>query len=166
MTRCKQFRSVPIASGIVRSGYRSVKNRLLTSVDLPRPDSPTTISVNSKPFFTDLRCTWFGKLAKPTNPGDSTLLNCWKGKIIFKQLYWFTKTGLKINENQEACSSWPDDGRRQFLLTLLRTYRFNRIARHCRRRRKWFPISCLNRTMCSSPQTQILQTVKNSKQRW
>ncbi|KAI9590451.1 hypothetical protein GQX74_008618 [Glossina fuscipes] len=32
-----------IASGIIRSGYKSVKNRLLTSVDLPKPDSPTTI---------------------------------------------------------------------------------------------------------------------------
>lgn len=46
-----------MASGMVRSGYRSVKNRLLTRVDFPKPDSPTTMSVNSKPFFTDLRCT-------------------------------------------------------------------------------------------------------------
>lgn len=67
---------------MARSGYRSVKNKLLTKVDLPNPDSPTTISVNSKPFFTDLRCTWFGKLAKPTNPGDSTLLNCKKKKLV------------------------------------------------------------------------------------
>lgn len=27
---------------------------------------PTTIQVNWKPFFTDLRCTWLGRLAKPT----------------------------------------------------------------------------------------------------
>lgn len=51
------IRYIPMASGMVRSGYKSVKKRLLTSVDFPRPDSPTTISVNSKPFFTDLRCT-------------------------------------------------------------------------------------------------------------
>lgn len=48
---------LPIASGITLSGYKSVRNKLLTKVDFPRPDSPTTISVNSKPFFTDFRCT-------------------------------------------------------------------------------------------------------------
>jgi hypothetical protein len=34
-----------------------VRNKLFTKVDFPRPDSPTTISVNSNPFFTDFRCT-------------------------------------------------------------------------------------------------------------
>lgn len=48
---------LPTASGIIRSGYKSVRNKLFTKVDFPRPDSPTTISVNSKPFFTDFRCT-------------------------------------------------------------------------------------------------------------
>lgn len=28
--------------------------------------SPATMSVKSKPFFTDLRCTWLGSVAKPT----------------------------------------------------------------------------------------------------
>lgn len=28
--------------------------------------SPATMSVKSKPFFTDFRCTWLGKVAKPT----------------------------------------------------------------------------------------------------
>lgn len=51
----KYVKTVPMASAIVRSGYKSVKKRLLTRVDFPRPDSPTTISVNSKPFFTDFR---------------------------------------------------------------------------------------------------------------
>lgn len=32
--------------------------------------------VNSKPFFTDFRCTWFGKFANPTYPGVSGLVNC------------------------------------------------------------------------------------------
>lgn len=59
-------RNSPMASGTTLSGYKSVRKRELTSVDFPNPDSPTIISVNSKPFFTDLRCTWFGKLAKPT----------------------------------------------------------------------------------------------------
>merc|ERR1711962_646913 len=35
-------------------------------VDLPRPLSPTTINVNSKPLFTLFRNTWFGRFAKPT----------------------------------------------------------------------------------------------------
>uniref|UniRef100_A0A1A9VB10 Uncharacterized protein n=1 Tax=Glossina austeni TaxID=7395 RepID=A0A1A9VB10_GLOAU len=35
-----------IASGMIRSGYKSVRNRLLTSVDLPKPDSPTTIKLS------------------------------------------------------------------------------------------------------------------------
>jgi len=30
--------------------------------------SPTAIMVNSNPFLTDFRWTWFGKLAKPTKP--------------------------------------------------------------------------------------------------
>lgn len=30
------------AEGITRSGYKSVKNRLLIKVDLPSPDSPKT----------------------------------------------------------------------------------------------------------------------------
>lgn len=34
-------------------------------------NSPTTISVNSKPFFTDFLCTWLGRLAKPTYPAAS-----------------------------------------------------------------------------------------------
>lgn len=72
----RELSSSPMASGIMRSGYRSVRNRLFTSVDLPSPDSPTTIRVNSKPFFTDLRCTWLGRLAKPTYPGVSMLENC------------------------------------------------------------------------------------------
>lgn len=28
--------------------------------------SPATMSVKSKPFFTDFRCTWLGSVAKPT----------------------------------------------------------------------------------------------------
>ena len=46
--------------------YMSVKNIELINVDLPSPDSPTTIKVNSKPFLTAFRYTWLGKLAKPT----------------------------------------------------------------------------------------------------
>lgn len=57
------------------SGYKSVKNNEVTNVDFPSPLSPTTISVNSKPFFTDFRWTWFGKFAKPTYPGVSRLEN-------------------------------------------------------------------------------------------
>lgn len=38
--------------------------------------SPTTINVNSNPFFTDLRWTWLGRLANPTYPGVSGLVNC------------------------------------------------------------------------------------------
>lgn len=34
----------------------------LMSVDLPSPDSPTTIKVNSNPFLTALRYTWLGRL--------------------------------------------------------------------------------------------------------
>ena len=66
---------LPVALGMILSGYKSVRKRLLTRVDFPRPDSPTTIKVNSKPFFTDFRCTWFGKLAKPTKPGVSKFAN-------------------------------------------------------------------------------------------
>lgn len=46
-----------MASGTTRSGYRSVKNKALTRVDFPSPLSPTTINVNSNPFFTDFRWT-------------------------------------------------------------------------------------------------------------
>lgn len=46
-----------MASGIIRSGYKSVRNKLFTNVDFPRPDSPTTINVNSNPFFTDFLWT-------------------------------------------------------------------------------------------------------------
>ncbi len=35
--------NLPLAPGTLRSGYKSVRNKLLTSVDLPRPDSPATI---------------------------------------------------------------------------------------------------------------------------
>ena len=68
-----------------------VLNRVLMSVDLPRPDSPnesricytsakmdsrsfhgyhepTTIAVNWNPFLTDFLWTWLGKLANPTYP--------------------------------------------------------------------------------------------------
>lgn len=45
----------PVASGMTLSGYKSVRNKELTRVDLPRPLSPTTMRVNSKPFFTDFR---------------------------------------------------------------------------------------------------------------
>ena len=38
-------------------------------------NSPTTINVNSNPFFTDLRWTWLGRLANPTYPGVSGLVN-------------------------------------------------------------------------------------------
>lgn len=38
---------------------------MLISVDLPSPDSPTTIRVNSKPFFTVFRWTMSGKLPNP-----------------------------------------------------------------------------------------------------
>lgn len=37
---------------------------------------PTTIRVNSKPFFTDFRWTWLGRFANPTYPGVSGLVNC------------------------------------------------------------------------------------------
>ena len=43
------------------------------------PDSPTTIKVNSNPFFTDFLWTWLGKLAKPTYPAVS-----WAGKAAFR----------------------------------------------------------------------------------
>lgn len=68
-------------------GYSEVLKRVLTRVDLPRPDSPetqvsttvtpakyrvpclpTTITLKLKPFRTLLRCHWFGRLAKPTYP--------------------------------------------------------------------------------------------------
>lgn len=55
----------PAASGIRRSLYRSPRKRLFISVDLPRPVSPNTIRVNSKPRFTDFRCTCSGSVAKP-----------------------------------------------------------------------------------------------------
>lgn len=32
----------------------------------PQAVSPATIRVKSKPFFTDFRWTWFGRVAKPT----------------------------------------------------------------------------------------------------
>lgn len=69
-----------------KSSNYPVKN--LLSLSLLRPDktsfaqrevtiySPTTIRVNSKPFLTDLRWTWFGRLANPTYPGVSGLVNC------------------------------------------------------------------------------------------
>ncbi len=41
--------------------YRSLRKSELTRVDLPRPLSPTTIRVNSKPRFTDLRWTCGGE---------------------------------------------------------------------------------------------------------
>ena len=83
------------ALGPLRSfgGYRDVLKSVLTSVDLPRPDSPasgqlsscksepswtrrcvprrnspTTITLKLKPFRTLLRCHWLGRLAKPTYP--------------------------------------------------------------------------------------------------
>lgn len=84
----------PSALSSFLSLYRSVRKRLLTRVDFPRPDSPSeqehqsgkvweesqkvslvpmsrgfvpaTMSVKSKPFLTDLRCTWLGSVAKPT----------------------------------------------------------------------------------------------------
>ena len=31
---------LPLAPGMFLSGYKSVRNKLLTSVDLPKPDSP------------------------------------------------------------------------------------------------------------------------------
>jgi hypothetical protein len=65
----------PTAPGITLSGYKSVKNNELTNVLLPRPDSPTTIKVNSNPFFTDFLCTWFGKFANPTYPAGVSLVN-------------------------------------------------------------------------------------------
>ena len=37
--------------------------------------SPATMSVKSKPFFTDLRCTWLGSVAKPTY----CLSTSWRG---------------------------------------------------------------------------------------
>lgn len=55
--RRRFFFYLPIASGIILSGYKSVRNKLFTRVDLPKPDSPTTIRVNSKPFLTDFLCT-------------------------------------------------------------------------------------------------------------
>ena len=42
----------------------------LTKVDLPRPDSPTTIRVNSNPRRSDLRYTWLGRLEKPKIKND------------------------------------------------------------------------------------------------
>ena len=65
-------------------GYSGVSKSVLTSVDLPRPDSPaedkhqtvlvsqqahdvpTTMAVNWKPLRTLLRWTWLGRFAKPT----------------------------------------------------------------------------------------------------
>lgn len=96
---------LPSALRSFLSLYRSVRKRLWTSVDFPRPDSPSrkysegaglglsspqlnlagqwpqpltpappnslahspaTMSVKSKPFFTDFLCTWLGSVAKPT----------------------------------------------------------------------------------------------------
>src|SRR6478609_3817974 len=64
-------------------GYREVLNRVLTRVDLPKPDSPrsalvrsftfqsslhipTTITLKLNPLRTLFRCHWLGRLAKPT----------------------------------------------------------------------------------------------------
>ena len=43
---------------------------ILTKVDLPSPDSPTTIRVNSNPRRSDLRYTWLGRLEKPKIKND------------------------------------------------------------------------------------------------
>lgn len=37
-----------------------------TTVLTSNEDLPATMSVKSNPFLTDLRCTWFGSVAKPT----------------------------------------------------------------------------------------------------
>lgn len=39
-------------------------------------DWPTTINVNSNPFFTDFLCTWFGRLANPTQSSLSGSISC------------------------------------------------------------------------------------------
>lgn len=57
---------------------------------------PTTMRVNSKPFFTDFRCTWFGKFANPTYPGVSGFVNCpcWsqKNRTIYEQAHLKSRT--------------------------------------------------------------------------
>lgn len=53
--------------------FPSLSDKLKTS---HRCYLPTTMRVNSKPFFTDFRCTWFGKFANPTYPGVSGFVNC------------------------------------------------------------------------------------------
>lgn len=112
----------PSALSSFRSLYKSVRKRLWTSVDFPRPDSPAhrysegvesvqgamkslaghwpappgsqahspaTMSVKSKPFFTDLRCTWLGSVAKPTY----CLSTSWK-------------QGQEQGRSGACCSSW------------------------------------------------------------
>uniref|UniRef100_A0A0K8R3R2 Putative septin 5b n=1 Tax=Ixodes ricinus TaxID=34613 RepID=A0A0K8R3R2_IXORI len=67
---CTVLSILSSAFGSLRSSYKSVRKRLLISVDFPRPDSPTTIRVKSKPLLTDLRCTCSGRVAKPISPSD------------------------------------------------------------------------------------------------
>ena len=45
----------------------------LMSVDLPSPDSPTTINVNSNPFLTARLYTWLGRLDEKNNKNKSRL---------------------------------------------------------------------------------------------
>ena len=45
----------------------------LMSVDLPSPDSPTTINVNSNPFLTARLYTWLGRLNGKKNKNKTRL---------------------------------------------------------------------------------------------
>lgn len=43
-----------------------LKSSLKIRFSFKNSNSPATMRVKSNPFFTDLRCTWFGKVANPT----------------------------------------------------------------------------------------------------
>ena len=72
---------LPITHG-ERQGHNSTLMSSLRTIDnkdrkrkCDFGDLPTTMRVNSKPFFTDFLCTWLGRLANPTYPGISGLTN-------------------------------------------------------------------------------------------
>ena len=74
-------------TNVVKTEYSITKDHVLILIPkeaYKKAHLPTTIKVNSKPFFTDFLWTWLGRLAKPTYPGTSGLTNCnRKGKCCY-----------------------------------------------------------------------------------
>ena len=58
--------TIDLASFTSLASLKLVRNNESMSVDFPRPDSPTTIIVNSNPFLIAFRFIWFGRFANPT----------------------------------------------------------------------------------------------------